>query len=185
MGTFLIVLVGIAAAIVIWVIATYNRLVALRNQIDGAWAQIDVQLRRRYDLIPNLVETVKGYASHEKEVFEKVTAARSAMMRAKGIEEQAQAQNMITQALKTLFAVAEAYPELKANENFLALQGELSNTENQIAQSRELYNELVARYNALIQSFPANAVASGFGFGKREYFPVDEAAREAPKVSFA
>ncbi|MDH7601694.1 MAG: LemA family protein [Armatimonadota bacterium] len=181
----LIVLVGIVAVVVIWVIATYNRLVALRNQIDGAWAQIDVQLRRRYDLIPNVVETVKGYASHEKEVFEKVAAARSAVMQAKGIEEQAQAQNMITQALKSLFAVAEAYPELKANENFLALQGELANTENQIAQTRELYNELVARYNTLIQSFPASIVASSFSFSEREYFPIDESAREAPKVSFA
>jgi LemA protein len=184
-GIALLILIGIAVLLVGWVIATYNRLVGFRNQIDGAWAQIDVQLRRRYDLIPNIVETVKGYASHEKEVFEKVTAARSAMMQARGVEEQAQAQNMITQALKTLFAVAEAYPELKANQNFLALQDELSNTENQIAQSREVYNALVARYNALIQSFPVNAIASGFGFRDRQYFPVEEEAREAPRVSFS
>ncbi|MGQ9455181.1 MAG: LemA family protein [Armatimonadota bacterium] len=176
---------GLAVIVVAWVIATYNRLVQLRNQIEGAWSQIDVQLRRRYDLIPNLVETVKGYASHEREVFEKVTAARSAMMQAKGVQEQAQAQNMISQALKSLFAVAEAYPELKANENFLALQAELSNTENQIAQSREVYNDLVARYNMLVESFPPSIVASGFGFRKRDYFPMEETARVVPVVSFS
>jgi len=127
-GVALLVIVGLVVLAVLWLIASYNRMVSLKNQIDNAWAQIDVQLKRRYDLIPNVVETVKGYASHEKEVFENVAAARSAMMGAQGVEQQAQAQNQITQALKSLFAVAEAYPELKANENFMALQQELSGT---------------------------------------------------------
>ena len=156
----------------------------LKNQIQNAWAQIDVQLKRRYDLIPNLVETVKGYASHEKEVFENVAAARSAMMSAQGVEQQAAAQNQITQALKSLFAVAEAYPELKANENFMALQQELSSTENQIAQSRQFYNDLVGSYNTAIQSFPSSMIASNFGFTQKEYFPMDDASRENVQVKF-
>ena len=184
MGTALLVVVGLIAVVVIWAVATYNRLVGLKNQVDNAWAQIDVQLKRRYDLIPNLVETVKGYAAHEKEVFENVAAARSAMMQAQSVEEQAQAQNQITQALKSLFAVAEAYPELKANENFVALQQELSATEDSIAQSRQIYNDVVAGFNTLIQSFPSSIIASSFGFTKRDYFPMEDSAREAPKVSF-
>ncbi|MCX8052960.1 MAG: LemA family protein [Armatimonadetes bacterium] len=184
MGTALVVIAGLIVLIVIWIIASYNRLVSLKNRIDNAWAQIDVQLKRRYDLIPNLVETVKGYASHEKEVFEKVAAARSAMMQAEGVESQAQAQNQITQALKSLFAVAEAYPELKANENFMELQQELSNTENKIATSREIYNDIVASFNTMIQSFPSSLISSSFGFRPREYFPMEDTARETPKVSF-
>ncbi len=184
MGTALLVVVGLVVVVVVWIIASYNRLVALKNRIDNAWAQIDVQLKRRYDLIPNVVETVKGYASHEKEVFENVAAARSAMMQAQGVESQAQAQNQITQALKSLFAVAEAYPELKANENFVALQQELSSTENTIAQSRQIYNDVVASFNTMIQSFPTSVIANGFGFRAREYFPMEDSAREAPKVGF-
>ncbi len=184
MGTALLIIVGLVVVVILWLIAGYNWMVGLKNQIANAWAQIDVQLKRRYDLIPNVVETVKGYASHEKEVFENVAAARSAMMGAQGVQEQAQAQNQITQALKSLFAVAEAYPELKANENFIALQQELSGTENTIAQSRELYNDLVASFNTMIQSFPTSIIANSFGFTPREYFPMEDAAREAPKVQF-
>ncbi len=184
MGTALLVIVALVVLVVVWVIASYNRLVGLKNRIDNAWAQIDVQLKRRYDLIPNVVETVKGYASHEKEVFENVAAARSAMMQAQGAEAQGQAQNQITQALKSLFAVAEAYPELKANENFMALQQELSGTEDTIAQSRQIYNDVVVSFNTMIQSFPSSVIASSFGFKPREYFPMEDAAREAPKVSF-
>jgi len=183
-GVALLVIVGLVVLAVLWLIASYNRMVSLKNQIDNAWAQIDVQLKRRYDLIPNVVETVKGYASHEKEVFENVAAARSAMMGAQGVEAQAQAQNQITQALKSLFAVAEAYPELKANENFMALQQELSGTENTIAQSRQIYNDTVASFNTMVQSFPSSVVANSFGFRQREYFPMEDAAREAPKVQF-
>ena len=184
MGVALLVIVGLVVLAVLWLIASYNRMVSLKNQIDNAWAQIDVQLKRRYDLIPNVVETVKGYASHEKEVFENVAAARSAMMGAQGVEAQAQAQNQITQALKSLFAVAEAYPELKANENFMALQQELSGTENTIAQARQIYNDTVASLNTMIQSFPSSVIANSFGFRPREYFPMEDAAREPPKVSF-
>ena len=184
MGVAALVVLGLIVLIVLWVIASYNRLVSLKNQIQNAWAQIDVQLKRRYDLIPNLVETVKGYASHEKEVFENVAAARSAMMSAQGVEQQAAAQNQITQALKSLFAVAEAYPELKANENFMALQQELSSTENQIAGSRQFYNDLVGSYNTAIQSFPSSILASSFGFTQHEYFPMDDASRENVQVRF-
>ena len=184
MGTTLLVILGIVVAIVIWVIAKYNQLVGLRNRIENAWSQIDVQLRRRYDLIPNLVETVKGYATHEKEVFQQVTEARSAMMNAKGVEEQGQAQNQITGALKTLFAVAEAYPELKANQNFMMLQEELSGTESKIAYSRQFFNDTVMTYNTLIQSFPTNVIANSFSFTEREYFPMEDVAREPIKVDF-
>lgn len=183
-GTALLVIFGIVALIVIWIIAKYNQLVSLRNRIENAWSQIDVQLKRRYDLIPNLVETVKGYASHEKEVFEKVAEARSAMMDAKGVEEQGKAQNQITQALKSVFAVAEAYPELKANENFTMLQQELSGTEGKIAMARQIYNDTVMSYNTLLQSFPANMIASSLGFSQHEYFPMDDASRENVQVKF-
>ena len=184
MGTAFLVILGIIVLGVIWIIAKYNQLVSLRNRIENAWSQIDVQLKRRYDLIPNLVETVKGYASHEKEVFEKVAEARSAMMQANGIKEQGAAQNMITDALKSVFAVAEAYPELKANENFMMLQEELSGTESKIAFARQFYNDTVMSYNTLIQSFPANIIANGFSFKERDYFPMDDAARESVKVQF-
>ncbi|HAH87461.1 MAG: LemA family protein [Armatimonadota bacterium] len=182
-----VVLTGVLAVIalaVLWTIFIYNRLVVLRNRIDNAWSQIDVQLRRRYDLIPNLVETVKGYATHEKEVFEKVTQARAAMTAATTVAAQGEAQNQITQALKSLFAVAEAYPELKANENFMMLQEELSGTESKIAYARQFYNDTVMSYNTTIQSFPANTIAGAFGFKEREYFTMEESAREPIKVKF-
>ena len=180
----LIAVVGIAVLFVLWVIFIYNRMVALRNRIENAWSQIDVQLRRRYDLIPNLVETVKGYAAHEKGVFEEVTKARAAMTQAQGVAAQGEAQNQITQALKSLFAVAEAYPDLKANENFMMLQEELSGTESKIAYARQFYNDTVMTYNTLIQSFPANMLAAPFGFAERDYFPMEVGAREPVKGRF-
>jgi len=180
-GGFFALLLLVAGAL----IALYNRLVVLRNRVDNAWSQIDVQLRRRYDLIPNLVETVKGYASHESETFRKVTEARNMAVNATTVAEHGQAENMLTGALKSLFAVAEAYPELKANQNFLMLQEELSGTESKIAYSRQFYNDSVMSYNTAIQSFPANLIAGILGFVAREYFEVELAeVREAPKVSF-
>jgi len=184
MATGLIVVLSIVFLVVLWVVVTFNRLVVLRNRIQNAWAQIDVQLRRRYDLIPNLVETVKGYAAHERGVFEEVTKARAAVTSAQTVAEQGQAQNMISQALKSLFAVAEAYPQLKANENFMMLQEELSGTESKIAYVRQFYNDSVMSFNALIQSFPANAIASTFGFQTHDYFPMEDVAREPVKVQF-
>ena len=184
MELVLIALVAVVVMFVLWVVFLYNRMVVLRNRIENAWSQIDVQLRRRYDLIPNLVETVKAYATHEREVFERVTQARAAMTQAQGVEAQGQAQNMITSALKSLFAVAEAYPDLKANENFMMLQEELSGTESKIAYARQFYNDTVMAYNTLIQSFPANMLAGSFGFTEREYFPMEIAAREPVKVQF-
>jgi LemA protein len=184
METAVLVVIAIVVLGVLWVIVKYNQLVGLRNRIENAWSQIDVQLKRRYDLIPNLVESVKGYAAHEKEVFEKVTEARSAGMNATTPQQQGEAENMITGTLKSLFAVAEAYPELKANENFKMLQEELSGTESKIAYSRQFYNDNVMAYNTLIQSFPANIIASNFGFTQHEYFPMDDTARERVDVKF-
>lgn len=181
------VLIGLVAFIflmIVWMIYIYNRLVTLRNRIQDAWAQIDVQLRRRYDLIPNLVETVKGYATHEREVFEKVTEARASAASATTVAEQGQAQNQITQALKSLFAVAEAYPDLKANQNFLMLQEELSGTESKIAYARQFYNDTVMSFNTIIQSFPANLLAGPFGFVEKHYFTTEDSAREPVKVQF-
>jgi len=166
------------------VVALYNRLVVLRNRVDNAWAQIDVQLKRRYDLIPNIVETVKGYATHEKGTFEAVIQARSAAMSAQGVAEQGAAENVLTGALKSLFALAEAYPDLKANQSFLQLQDELTNTEGKIAYARQFYNDSVMSLNTAIQSFPANLLAGMFGFTQREYFEIEAAAAEAPKVQF-
>lgn len=174
----LVVIIAVAA------IALYNRLVLLRNRVDNAWSQIDVQLKRRYDLIPNLVETVKGYAAHEQGTFEKVTQARNMAMSATGVADQGAAENMLSGALKSLFALAEAYPDLKANQNFLMLQEELSGTESKIAYARQFYNDSVMSLNTAIQSFPANLFASMFGFIAREYFEIDEAAKETPKVAF-
>lgn len=184
MGVGAIVALSILGLLIIWAVATYNRLVVLRNRIENGWSQIDVQLRRRYDLIPNLVETVKGYAAHEKEVFEKVTEARSAVSSAQTVQAQGEAQNMMTQALKSLFAVAEAYPELKANQNFMMLQEELSGTESKIAYARQFYNDTVMAFNSLLQSFPANIIASTTGFQTHEYFPMEDVAREPVKVQF-
>jgi LemA protein len=181
----LIVLVVVAAGVLLWLVGAYNSLVRLRNQLENAWAQIDVQLKRRHDLIPNLVETVKGYAKHERETLEKVIQARNIAVSAKGVAERAEAENILTGALKSLFAVAEAYPDLKANQNFLRLQEELTSTENKVAFSRQFYNDATMTYNVRIEIFPMNVVASLFNFGRREFFEVKaEAEREAPKVAF-
>jgi LemA protein len=171
------ILLAIVVVIAIYVMLTYNGLVSLRNKIENAWAQIDVQLKRRHDLIPNLVETVKGYAAHERQTLEAVIEARNRAMAASGPHDQAAAENMISGALKSMFALSEAYPDLKANTNFLNLQEELSGTEGRIAYARQYYNDSVFRYNTKIQSFPANALASQFRFTEREYFEVDDAAR--------
>ncbi|MDR7484659.1 MAG: LemA family protein [Armatimonadota bacterium] len=176
---------GVLALVILYGIVLYNRLVVFRNRIDNAWSQIDVQLRRRYDLIPNLVETVKGYASHEREVFERVTEARSRAIAAGTVREQGQAENLLTQALRSLFAVAENYPQLRASENFMQLQEELSGTESKIAFARQFYNDTVLRYNNARQAFPAVLVAQAMGFGPREYFEMEEEAREPVRVSFA
>ncbi len=180
------IVIGIVVLLIIIFIVIYNRLVARRNRIKNAWAQIDVQLNRRADLIPNLVETVKGYAAHEKETFDMVTRARAQLVNASTVAENAKAEGVVREALKSLFAVAEAYPELKANENFLALQEELAGTENKIAYARQFYNDSVMSYDIMRQKFPANILASAFGFTEtHEYFePETPAARELPKVSF-
>ena len=178
------ILVGVVVAAGLWAILSYNRLVALRNRVDNGWSQIDVQLRRRYDLIPNLVETVKGYATHERELFEHVAEARSRAANAQGIEQQAQAENVITAGLRKLMAVAEAYPDLKANQNFLALQEELTGTESKIAFARQFYNDQVMLLNTLIGSFPSNVVAKAFGFGPREFFDIEDPVREPSQVEF-
>ena len=178
------IVLGVVALLLLWGIAVYNRLVRYRNQIDNAWSQIDVQLRRRYDLIPNLVNTVKGYAAHEKQLFENVANARSAGLAAKTVGEQAQAENQITQALRQLFAVVENYPDLKANENFLALQEELTGTEGRIAFARQFYNDQVLIYNNLIQQVPTNVIAGIGAFKLREFFEVEEAAAGPVQVQF-
>lgn len=171
--------------IVFWVIALYNSLVKLRVQCENGWSQIDVQLKRRYDLIPNLVETVKGYASHEKDTLENVTKARQQAIDASSIKDQGFAENMLTGALRQLFAVSEAYPDLKANQNFIQLQEELASTENKISFARQHYNDTVSRYNTRCQQFPSNIVASSFNFKQREFFELeDQAAKEAPQVKF-
>ena len=174
----------VAGVLVLVLVAIYNRLVRLRNRTDNAWAQVDVQLKRRYDLIPNLVETVKGYASHEKTTFEEVTKARALAQEATGIAEQAAAENVLTGALRKLFALAEAYPELRASENFQQLQGELAETENKISISRQIYNDATLTYNNAVQTVPSNLVAGIFGFRVREYFEVEGEARSAPEVRF-
>ena len=180
-----LVLVGLVVVLLFWVIGMYNRLVALRNRIENAWSQIDVQLKRRIDLIPNLVETVKGYAAHEKETFQRVIEARSALVNAGGnVPAQAQADAMLTGALKSLFAVAEAYPDLKANQNFLALQEELTGTEGKIAYARQFYNDSVLQYDNALEMFPSNVLAGLFGFQAKPYFEAPAAEREAVKVKF-
>lgn len=178
------VIIGIIVVLGVIVAGMYNGLVGSRNRVDNAWSQVDVQLKRRYDLIPNLVETVKGYASHERETFERVTQARAGAQAAQTPGEQAQAENFLTQALRQLFAVAEAYPELRASENFQNLQNELSETENKIAVSRQIYNDTVLTYNNKVQQVPTNIVAGMFGFDAREFFEAGEEADEAPKVEF-
>ena len=182
---WLIVLLVIFALIVIALIALYNRFVRYRNRVDNAWAQIEVQLKRRWDLIPNLVETVKGYAAHERGTFEAVTEARTNAQRAQGPADTAAAEGILGQALGRLFAVAEAYPELQADENFRQLQSELAETENRIAVSRQVYNDTVLTYNNAIQTFPGVVLAGPLGFAQREFFETDETQREAPRVDFS
>ena len=179
------ILFGILGVAVIWFIAIYNGFVRLVNRVKEAWADIDVQLKRRYDLIPNLVETVKGYAAHEKTAFENVTKARAMALGAQGLEEKGKAENMLTGALKSIFAIAEAYPQLKANENFLELQRELSDTENKVQAARRFYNTNVRDLNIGIETFPKNIIANMFKFAKMEFFQLEEVeAREPVKVSF-
>jgi LemA protein len=182
------IVLGLLVILLLFGVAAYNRFVSQRQGIRDAYANIDTELKRRYDLIPNLVESVKGYASHEREVFERVTEARAAAIRAQGPAQQAQAENMLTSALRGLFAVAEAYPQLRANENFIQLQAELSNTEDRIQTSRRLYNSNVRDYNERVQSVPSNVIASMFRFKEEEFFEIEEADRstleEAPQVDF-
>jgi LemA protein len=189
MGPALITLIIILAAIVVlalFVIGIYNALVRLRNQVDNAWSQIDVQLKRRHDLIPNLVETAKGYMKHERQTFEEITKARAQAMGAKGVADAAKAEGALGEALSKFMLVVENYPDLKANQNFLALQEELTGTENKISFSRQSYNDQVLFFNNKIQMFPSNIVAGMFAFTKRDFFEVESAAeREVPKVSFS
>ncbi len=187
MSTTTIVVLAVVAVLVLWVVFAYNRLVTLTNRAKEAWADIQVQLKRRYDLIPNLVESVKGYAAHEASAFENVTKARAAAMGATGTADKAQAENMLSGALKTLFAVSEAYPDLKANQNFLQLQQELSDTEDKIQASRRFYNTTVMSLNTAEQSFPGNMIAGSFGFKPMDLFELaaaDAAAKEPVKVQF-
>lgn len=186
MTTTTIILILIAL-IVLWIIFAYNRFIALINQAKEAWADIAVQLKRRYDLIPNLVETVKGYATHEREAFENVTKARAAAMGVTGTAGKAQAENILTGALKSLFAVSEAYPDLKANQNFLQLQKELGDTEDKIQAARRFYNTTVMTLNTALQSFPNNLIASSFNFTQMDLFELaadEQAAKEPVKVQF-
>lgn len=183
--TILYIIIGLIVITILWLIATYNGLIRLKNQTEEAWSDIDVQLKRRYDLIPNLVSTVKGYAEHERGLFEKVTEARSRAMQAQGPEEKGKAENMLSGTLKSLFAVAENYPNLKANENFAKLQDELSDTENKIQASRRFYNGNVRDFNTKIQSFPVNTIAGMFNFKQYEFFELEQSeAKEPVKVAF-
>ena len=181
----LIVLIGIILLFVFYGIGIYNKLIKLKTLVEEAWSGIDVQLKKRHDLIPNLVETVKGYASHEKETFQKVTEARNKAVKAKTVEQHQNAENQLNRSLMSLFAVAEQYPELKANSNFLELQNELSQVESDIEKSRRYYNGTVREKNILIDSFPSNIVANVFGFIKSTFFELDDSAeRNVPKVQF-
>lgn len=177
---FILILVGL----VVWVISIYNRIITLENRYGNAWSQIDVQLKRRTDLLPNLVETVKGYAAHEKGVFEEVAASRSAMMNAKTVAESAEAANMMSGALGRLMAISEAYPELKANQNFMMLQEELSSVENKIAYARQFYNDAVMQFNTLIETVPAVFIAGPMGKTAAVFLQIPEGDREVPQVSF-
>jgi LemA protein len=181
-----IIIVVIVLLLVMWFVVSYNRLVRFRNRIDSAWSQIGVQLERRHDLIPNLIETVKGYAAHEKGTLEGVVEARNAAIQAKsaGPEQQAQAENVLSGALKNLFALAEAYPDLKANQNFLSLQEELTSTEDRIAYARQFYNDEVLKYDNRLETIPSKFIAGMFNFTPREYFKAEEGATEVPRVQF-
>ena len=184
----LIIFGAVGLVIILGMIGMYNGLVGKRVETQNAWSQIDVQLKRRYDLIPNLVETVKGYAGHEKETLERVIQARNMAMNARGVAEQAQAENALSGTLKTLFAVSEAYPDLKANQNFLGLQEELKSTENRIGFARQHYNDVVSQFNSSLQAFPTNVIGGMFGFHPAEFFKLDAAeaaaVQKAPQVKF-
>lgn len=180
-GLILIIILAVAA---VAIIAMYNGLIRLKNRVDEAWSDIDVQLKRRYDLIPNLVNTVKGYAAHEKEVFEKVTEARARAMGAGSAADKAEAENMLSNTLKSLFAVAEAYPDLKANQNFLELQRELTDTEDKIQAARRFYNGNVRDFNTKIQVFPTNIFAGMLNFTKRDFFQAEASEKEVVNVQF-
>ncbi|MFP6598002.1 MAG: LemA family protein [Candidatus Hydrogenedentota bacterium] len=183
--TALLVLAGIAVAVILWLIGIFNALVKLRNRVKNAWSQIDVQLKRRHDLIPNLVETAKGYMTHENTTLENITKARNLAQNASGVGEQGKAEAGLSQAMSNFFVVVENYPELKANENFLALQEELTSTENKIGFSRQFYNDETMQFNTKIEMFPSNIVAGMFNFKQSEFFEIeDEAEREVPKVGF-
>ncbi|HET8526758.1 MAG TPA: LemA family protein [Actinomycetota bacterium] len=184
MQLWLWIVVIVVVLLLLGAVLVYNRLVALRARVNNGWSQIDVQLRRRYDLIPNLVKTVQGYASHEREVFENVTEARSRAIDANAVPDQADAENQVTRGLRQLMAVAENYPELKANENFLALQEELTGTESKIAFARQFYNDQVMRLNTLIGSFPSNVLARTFEFQTREFFDIEDPVRAPSEVEF-
>jgi LemA protein len=182
----LIVIAAVFAVVVLAVIGIYNALVRLRNQVDNAWSQIDVQLKRRHDLIPNLIETAKGYMKHERETFEAITEARSKAMGAGNVAEASKAEGMLGEALSKFMLVVENYPDLKANQNFLSLQEELTSTENKISFARQSFNDQVLGFNNKIQMFPSNIIAGMFGFTKRDFFEIEIAAeREVPKVSFS
>jgi LemA protein len=179
---FVIIALAILAIPIIYIIATYNNLVSLRNRVRNAWSQIDVQLKRRYDLIPNLVEVVKDYMEYEQETLQRVIQARNTAIQAQGPKEQGAAENMLTGALRQLFALVENYPDLKANQNVMSLQEELTSTENKISFSRQHYNDMVMTMNTRTEQFPANIVAGMFNFRHEEFFEVEESAREVPKV---
>jgi LemA protein len=180
-----VLVVALAVVLLLVLVALYNRLVRLRNRSENAWAQVDVQLRRRYDLIPNLVEAVKGYAAHERETFDAVTKARAAAQQAQGVAQQAEAENALTAALGRLFAVAEAYPQLRATENFQQLQAQLADVEQNIAVSRQVYNDTVLTYDNALETVPTNIVAGVFNFRERAYFETEGVTREAPSVQFS
>jgi len=180
-GTIIII---VLAVIVLWIIAVFNGLIRFKNRTNEAWSDIDVQLKRRHDLIPNLIEAVKGYAAHERQLFEKVTEARTRAISAQGIEEKGKAENILSGTLKSLFAVAENYPQLKANENFLQLQNELSDTENKIQAARRFYNSNARDLNIKIETFPSRIIAGMLGFKKREFFAAEEGEKEVPQVKF-
>ena len=181
----IVIVLTIVVVLVLVVVAMYNRLVRLRNRAENSWAQVDVQLRRRYDLIPNLVEAVKGYAAHERETFEEVTKARTAAQQAQGVEQQGQAENVLTAAIGRLFAVAEAYPQLRATENFQQLQAQLTEIEQNIAIARQVYNDTVLTYDNALETVPTNVIAGAFHFRPRAYFEAEGVTRDAPAVQFS
>jgi len=184
MSTELMIILGLLAVILMYIIIVYNGLVTLRNRVKEAWSDIDVQLKRRYDLIPNLVETVKGYASHEKETLERVIQARNAAMSANGLKEKGEAENILSGTLKSLFALSENYPDLKASVNFLELQKELADTENKIQASRRFYNGNVKDFNTRLEVFPSNIIAQIFSFKASDFFSIGEEEKQTPKVNF-